>query len=46
MANYPDENSLVNSINESELNNETLVILHPSPDRATNDVSTEWSNGT
>ena len=45
MSNYPDENSLVNSINESELNNETLVILHPGGDRAANDCC-PTTNGT
>jgi len=52
MSNYPDEVSLVNLINESELNNETLVILNAqcsSNDKACNDqcLSGEtWTNGT
>lgn len=46
MSNYSDEVSLVTLINESELNNETLVILHPqgSPDRASNDQIAPNSN--
>lgn len=48
MSIYPDEVSLVTLINESELNNETLVILHPqgSPGRASNDQMTPTASVT
>lgn len=53
MPDYPDEVSLVNLINESELNNETLVILNAQqatiPDIASIDKqlpAAKWASGT
>lgn len=51
LPNYPDEIALVRMINDSELNNETLVIFHAqnSPDRASCDQyvpGDNWKNGT